>query len=448
MKKIVSLLLTLVMVLGLVPAMADEADVLAITEEEITLTYATKGEDLDLTYALIDNFNEKYPNITVEVLELDPTNLSTALGNLAAEKKLPDVFWVDSVTDAVANEWALRLDDYFAADPDAAKIGSGIMKLMQIGGRRYSVPAQSRPKIMVVNKTLFETYNVELPEYDWDFDEFVAVAEAVAHPENYHFGCGHLFGHTYIMPSYGWDGESYAFGEDWLKIEELAVDWTNRKVSESMTSEEKQNVFGDGGAWAFNEGYAATQIHSFGYDAEGFMDGTRAAATGSEYLIYPVPTVQGYVLDDMIFACVNRATQYPNEAWLLAKWMTWGKEATMFRDTWFNENEVVQNSMPMIDDEEVKANAIEMADDALKMFFTYCGPSIPDPGSHAPNMVWCNVDWWFSNLQTKFANGELVPADYQATLVEKYNKNRDDWFNSCSDFATATDLDITTTDAE
>ncbi len=455
MKKLVSLLLALAMVLGMVPAvMADEAaasDLLTITEEEITLTYAACDEDYELTMELADQFMEQYPNITVEVLELDPSTYTEGLGNLASEQNLPDVFWMQQVTDAVANGWALRLDDYYAADPDAAEISASILKMAQVGGRRYSIPAKSRPMIAVVNKTIYDNYNVELPSPEWDWDEFITSIEAVAHPEEYYFGFGHNASVEYFMSRFGWDGNSYTFDDNWVMLEETFADLRARKVADNMTDVEKESILGDVSATADSRGRVAVNITSFVWGASVYVDGTKEAETGCEYLIYPVPSPVGTNPDDMWFSCISKGTKYPNEAWELAKWMTWGAEATMLRNQWFLDNEVLQNSLPMIDNEAVWADAKEKAPEKLKDYFEYVKPISPSIDTHAPNIIWCNVLYYFGGVPGKFASGESNPADMAASLRAEYNGYRDDWFIQTSEFgavpehlviATATDLDV------
>ncbi len=438
MKKLVSLVLALLMVFGIASSLAE----IEMTTEEITLTYAAKEEDYDLTCQLADQFMQQYPNITVEVLEMDESTYDTSIGNLAAEQKLPDVFWMSNVCDAVANGWALQLDEFYANDPDAAKISPTILKYAQIGGRRYSVPAKSRPIFAVINKTLFETYNVEIPSPDWTFEEFKAAAEATAHPENYHFGYGHNTTVEYFIPRFNWDGESYTLDETWIMMEELMADWTARKVAENMTPEEKLAVWGDEGTVAKDHGACATIMMSFEWGAEAFIDGSMEQQTGCEYLIYPVPSPLDINPTDMMFACISRGTQYPNEAWMLAKWMTWGAEATILRNTWYNENEILTNALPMIEDEAVWADTKAKVHPALQDFVEYAKPMSPSIDSHAPNCIWVNVNYYFGGVPGKFASGETTPADMAPELRDQYNKLRDDWFAACSDFATATDLEI------
>jgi len=459
MKKFLSLVLAMLMVFGVTASLADDgADLLAITTEEITLRYATMGEDYELTLDLAEQFMQAYPNIKVEIVEIDTGTYTEGLGNLAAEQKLPDVFWMENVCDAVGNDWALRLDDYYTTDPDAARMDPALLKMAQIAGRRYSIPAQTRPMMVVVNKTLFDKYNVELPGYDWTWEEFVQVCEAVAHPEDYYFGYGNNTTIEYFYNRHGWDGDSYEFDETWVMLEETFANWRETGVADNMTAEEKEKILGDPNGFAAANGRVAVNGLSFIWGGAAYLDGSTAQETGCEYLLYPVPSPMEGNPDETIFACISKGTKYPNEAWLLGKWMTWGREATMLRNVWFEENEVVQNSVPMLTDEDLWQHTIDHGNPGLADFYANFKGIAPRIDPHAPNIIWCNVMFYFGGVPDSFANGTATPADRAPSLREEMNGYRDNWYRDTSEFgavpeflqtATATDLDVTTgTDAE
>ena len=47
-------------------------------------------------------------------------------------------------------------------------------------GRRFHVPGVMFHMVFM-NKTLFEKYNVPLPDYDWTFDEYKELAVKLSH---------------------------------------------------------------------------------------------------------------------------------------------------------------------------------------------------------------------------------------------------------------------------
>ncbi len=436
MKKLLSMMLAIVMMLSCCSfAVAENG--LELTTENITLRYAARNEELELTQALADQFMAKYPNITVELVptaDLDDGAYTASLQNMAAETNLPDVFWVSSVTDAIANKWALRLNDFYAADPDAATISPGILEFAQIQGERYSVPAACKPTVAVVNKDYFEKYNVELPSYDWTLEDFYAVVEELAHPENYDFAVpSHGNFDEYLLTHYDYRDGAYNFGDDWVELLEKATEWRVNKVSEMWEEGEKAAVLGDENASALNTGHIAISLtaQEAGFmQLSAFLNGEAEAMSGNEFLFYPLPRTHLASNEAIIdFAVISAATKYPAEAWELAKWMTWGKEATILRIDYRNAQETRSFlDAPMIQDEDVWDYLVDKCtDENIKAFYQNMEPVRPDVFSHAPGCLWMNVIWFFGDVPGMFARGESTPADYAPTLRQSGIEQVDGW---------------------
>src|SRR5690625_4465500 len=93
-----------------------------MTEEDITLTYASWAHG-ELNKYLADKFMEKYPNITVELVELEQDGWNDHIMNLASTGELPDVFWyLGNVDIAVRNAWLGDFTEYFDNDPESDTI--------------------------------------------------------------------------------------------------------------------------------------------------------------------------------------------------------------------------------------------------------------------------------------------------------------------------------------
>ena len=85
MKKLVSLVLALCMVLSLASfAAAEEYNMPAMnTTDPITLSVMV-WDDFEMTEALAASFMEQYPNITVEIIRTTTANVTADLTNYAA----------------------------------------------------------------------------------------------------------------------------------------------------------------------------------------------------------------------------------------------------------------------------------------------------------------------------------------------------------------------------
>lgn len=424
MKKLLCTLLALVLMLS--------CFAFANADEQITLTYAAK-EEVELTKALAAQFEAAHPNIHVEVLELDQATFQDALANMASTQSLPDVFWTGSVTDAIANKWIINLDKFYAEDADAASISPAIMKYAQIGGKMYCFPAQCRPTVAVLNKTLFEKYNVELPAFDWTLDDFKSIAEELAHPEDFYYGVSsHQNFDEYLFTHYDWDGEKYAFGDDWISVMEMSAEYAINKVADKMTAEEKEAVLGDPNANPVHAGRVAMTLaaQEAGFEQlAGFLDGSIGEASGSEFVFYPLPSTH-LESDEAIveYAVISGSCQHPQEAWELGKWMTWGKEATLLRQDFLSKQEKVGRVLaPMIMDEAVWTDMIDKAPEMLKDFYANMEPVRPDIFPTAPNCLWMNVGYYFGGVHAMFENGDTTPADYAPTMRQMGIDNYTGW---------------------
>ena len=137
-----------------------------MTTEDITLTYACwglaeKGEK-EARDRQIQAFMDAYPNIKVEFVEVDAAAWEDGLVSLASTGSLPDVFWVHSVTNAIANEWALDVTEFYQNDPDAKEVYPSMVDAAKINGKLYSMPIVMFPYLVFLNKTYFENYNESL----------------------------------------------------------------------------------------------------------------------------------------------------------------------------------------------------------------------------------------------------------------------------------------------
>jgi ABC-type glycerol-3-phosphate transport system substrate-binding protein len=109
------------MMLSVLPALAEEGGLAPMTTENITLSVAHWGQaeagEPEVIEALIAQFEAAYPNINVEFVAIDQGTWDQGLTNLASEGKLPDVFWVFNVPNAVSNGWAMDITEFFEKDP-------------------------------------------------------------------------------------------------------------------------------------------------------------------------------------------------------------------------------------------------------------------------------------------------------------------------------------------
>lgn len=430
MKKMLSLILACIMVLSLVPALAEETGLPAMTTEDITLTVAHWGQaeagEPEVIEALIAQFEAAYPNINVEFVPIDQATWDQGLTNLASTGNLPDVFWVFNVPNAVANEWALDITYYMENDPDAQQLYPAMREAAKINGKNYSYPAVQFPHMMFMNKTLFEQYNVELPSINWTWDEYFDLAEELSHPEEYNFGVSNPL-YVDLMPAavngnqgkFGWDGEKYNFDEAWIEAVETRAEVINNKICEWMSEEEKEAVLGDPAAWPPGKGRTAMHI-DWPWTLAMFKT-TVSQETGCEYVFYPLPMGEGKgeltIVDNGV---ISASTQYPREAWELSKWMSWGPQAALCRQKTYRALGYAVSRMPVVSTAEVWQDLLDNATDDLKPFFegvlTRGVNFVPSNWQTAPG--WSTIETYYNtnDIDGKILRGELSAADVATEL--------------------------------
>ena len=159
--------------------------------EQVTLTYFTFSAapdhlaDLD---AIVQAFEQKYPNISIEVQTAAYTDYFTKLQTQVASGSAPDTFelnYENSV--AYASSGALLdLNPLAAADPD---FDPGVYypkayEVFAADGVQFGVPEQFSDVLLFYNKDLFDAADVDYPDASWTWQDELAAAEQLTDTSN------------------------------------------------------------------------------------------------------------------------------------------------------------------------------------------------------------------------------------------------------------------------
>ena len=335
MKKSMMLALLIVSAFALVACGGDDNGGGGV--RNITLSYADWG-DQELNQRLIDAFMEEYPHIDV-VLRRDITGaggqFTENLLNAQAAGVLPDVFAIDNVPVGLSNGLILDITDFWDNDPDTQYVYPNIQDTAVYNGRRFAVPSFQFINGVFVNITLLERYNIPIPDKDWTIDEFVALAEEVRRvgQNDMVYSIEPWFGDlnfTQIWPTLAdadvgyntWDGEQFNFtSPEWIRAYEVQLDLWSRGIPSSFTEAELAEI-GEGWPWLL--GYVAMNL-----DATWMLWMVEEMANnGFEVGFWPYPggaagQFPPTVLD---YTVVSSQTQHPEEAYMLASWMSFGRQ--------------------------------------------------------------------------------------------------------------------------
>ncbi len=315
-----------------------------IPTEEIVLSYADWG-DAELNQILIDAFEAKYPNIEVE-LRLDITGSGAEFtGNLInaqAAGVLPDVFAIDNVPTGYYNGMLLDITEYWDNDPETDLVYPNIANTAVYNGERYAVPSFQFIKGIFINMTLFDSYNIPLPDYDWTYTEFIEIAREIRQvgKNDYVYAIDPWYGSldfetTFPMQDFAevgyntFDGTQFNFtSQAWIDAYNLKLQLMSENVVAAFTPEEMAIIGTD--IWPWYDGYIGMKIDgSWNLWMVEQMLAERSIELG--FWPYPGGNAGQFPPTILDYQVVSSQTEHPEEAYMLAKWMTFGEDGWKVR---------------------------------------------------------------------------------------------------------------------
>lgn len=426
----------------------ETADLPPMTDEEITLTYAS-WQNLELQRFLADKFMEKYPNITVEIVELEQEGWNDHLTNLASTGDLPDVFWyMGNVDVPIRNMWLGDFTEFFEADPETDNILDTLVNKGYFDGeRKMAAPAAYQPYTVFLDENLFEQQNVDMPSPDWTYSEMLDLIEKMTIPEEGIFGYNtytQIFTMAPIVNAdadgeFGWDGEQYDMTTEWAdSITQHAEFVRNGNHAPFFDTDEAEAAFGDRELWAASSGRVAMQLDAwwtvdlFGTDE--FAD------KGIKWVPYVVP--QG---DDATslnkpafvdFGSISDATEYPREAYELLKFFGWGREGweaklEAFKTLEREDGELVfshPDGLPLIKDQDIwdELRTLLPEGQYYDDFLARATHPIPLGGAAMPGFQTFLDEVYFGgeydNVERAIIEGEVNAHDIAPNLTEFINQ--------------------------
>ncbi|MGD9909785.1 MAG: ABC transporter substrate-binding protein [Candidatus Izemoplasmatales bacterium] len=366
MRKIISFLLLGLLAVALVAcgettdattttSSSDSSDTTAsVNHDPVTITYAAWNlgtvDSVNLERLMIEAFMVEYPWITVEIVERPKVPDSTGtseidqnwnefLGARAAQGTLPDVYFTDSTETTIMNNWAKDVTDIAHADPEFMAVSEDIREAANYGGHLMALPYAVYYFGYYINKTIFENANADYPTFEDSFNEFLSKVGDVANQTVTNgTGTAGIVGIDRMLEWYpaqlnqdlGW----YTYDGSILHLDGAEFETTlnlyqslmqdKTLIYDALTPEEQLAAFGTTNAWASSQlaaywEYTPIIGSMLNYDFEVDFIGTPGTAAAHQ-----IPVV----LDLM---CISSQTQHVNEAYLLAKWMSFGKDGYLKR---------------------------------------------------------------------------------------------------------------------
>lgn len=360
MKKIFLLLLIPFLVFAFAGCNGDE------DKEEITLTYANwnlgapDSEEPNMERLMLEAFEEKYPHIKVKVIERpkepgtnNDQNWTEFLSSRASVQNLPDVFAADDIPYYVIQNWAYNITEIANKDQEFLNISEDIRNAATYDGKVMALPCAVFYAGYIINETLYDAQGQDWPTVDTTYEDFIRLTKAAAnHTSTTNNGVVGIDGIEHLLHWYpaqlntdfGWftlndEGfhlDSDEFAQTMAEYRKLQTDTTF--VYDALTYEAaKENstidlsvIFPEGDQFANGNVLAKFDYSwSFGAMQKNMNDGTYTW----DLNFIGTPVVNGNkrvpTVSDFFTIAVN--TKHPEEAYLLAKWMGFGKEGYLKR---------------------------------------------------------------------------------------------------------------------
>lgn len=451
MKKLVAMLLIAVMALGVFTACGsgDEGSTGGSGSVSILIPSDFEGQ----MRAALDEFQKLHPEIEVEIIisSGDGGATPTELSKLAAGDNMPDVaMGVENFAYILSQGLAYPLDNLFAADPDKDNALQAGINNYTYNGHLYALPYRIQFNGLLVNMDLFDTKNLDTPDYDWTIEEFMSLAKAATDSQYSGINIVEASDATHALQTklmggmmdapyqmYGYNMETHEFdftsgawtgAQDYIK-ELRAVPGL---VSDELKEPDKRN-----------NGIADAYDNKFGGSADALASGKvlfgnhntwetywMADKFNFEWDIYPVPhaesvseRIQTHI--DYVFMTSAVTEENAAAAYELVKFLSYSEEGCLARLKYVAENSKTEPMYtPASSDPEVlKAyGESESIPDGMKYMLNTISENpekifIADANKLIPNF-WSDVDEYLEQTEEQIKNG----SDAHALAQDLQNK--------------------------
>jgi len=140
--------------------------------------FAHPGFDADYYEALVEEFNESYPYITVELVGSGTGDADVFVNSHFALSELREQGNVLSLDPFIQQDTSFDLSAFYP----------GTVEALTSEGEVWAIPAGADMLVMFYNRDLFDQYGVPYPETGWTWDDFLDRALALRDPDASVFG--------------------------------------------------------------------------------------------------------------------------------------------------------------------------------------------------------------------------------------------------------------------
>lgn len=323
---------------------------------------------------IADKFEEKNPDIKINIQVVDWDNYWTMLEAGATGGSLPDTFWMHSneIYRYGSNEMLLPLDDYLAKSKEAKleNFPDGLNEIYNIKGKQYAVPKDFDTIGLWYNKKMFDEAGIPYPDDTWDWNKLKEVAKKLTKSDGsqYGFGAGLSNQEGYYNFIYQNGGtvitDDMKSGYDDPKTVEALeyyFSFVKEKLSPALTVDKER-------AEAFQNGQVAMSV--FGsWNLSGFSANDYIRENADVAVLPKGPDGTRATIFNGLGNAIAANTKNPDAAWKWVEYLS-SKEAQEMQaslgvaisaykgtaDTWVNSNKdfAIKNYVDMLDYAQIR----------------------------------------------------------------------------------------------
>lgn len=182
LRKVMAAALALTLIMSLLAGCGskDEGTSGDVVTIKFGIHVANPEEQENVTYQIVQAFNEKYEGQYAVEFEASDTETHSKNMKLEAEDgTLPDIFWIDAseAPEYASNGYLLDLSGYLEENADIDTALNGMENAFNNGEMQYGVPYQCNVQGFFYNKEIFDSANVAYPTDDTTYEEFVQMVK-------------------------------------------------------------------------------------------------------------------------------------------------------------------------------------------------------------------------------------------------------------------------------
>ncbi len=311
-----------------------------MTKDDIELTYCY-WNDTVIVPALVEKWNEKYPNIKVNAINYTTAEYNDQLLALGAAGDLPDVFWVLNECDyVITNGYLADMTAMWEADEDTKEVLASIndFKLGYFGtDYKWTTPVKYFPTVAWGNKAVFDRMEVAMPDTNWTWEDMEKSIKDMTDPTTKTYGLSEAYTVITWYPiasdpdcqgEFGWNGKEFDL-TNWAYGLNLEASFVNDGYKAPTSEEEIIAIYGEA-IYPQDEQKVAWRIDAW-WCWENFWIKDVGIGKGNIWVPYVMPhtadnqdSVTNIAIMD--FGGLSASTEYKREAYELLKYMTWGTE--------------------------------------------------------------------------------------------------------------------------